>query len=160
MKPTQVCNSCGVEFKSSPNNRAIKRYCSNHCKNKNSPSRFASGLIPWNKNKPNEKIRGDKHYNWKGGISERPELNHVEWNILKKQRYAKDNWKCWKCDKKLHDDIQAHHLIPRRLGGPDIIDNLITLCRSCHIKIERIIWTRLTQKGFALQTNYDYAKDN
>jgi 5-methylcytosine-specific restriction endonuclease McrA len=153
LKPTQICGSCGKKFQASPNKRAAVRYCSNHCKNKKSPSRFQKGVAVWNKNKPNEKIRGDRHYNWKGGISERPDLNRTEWNELKKICYKNFNWSCFKCGKKIHKkgEIQAHHLIPRRLGGPDEISNLITLCQSCHIKIEKIIWKRLAEmKGHLL----------
>jgi 5-methylcytosine-specific restriction endonuclease McrA len=109
---------------------------------------FKKGIIPWNKNKPNEKVRGDKHYNWKGGVSKRRELNNVEWNILKHQCYSRDNWTCFKCGKHIHKkgEIQAHHLIPKRLGGKDLLGYLITLCQSCHIKIEKSIWERLTRK--------------
>jgi len=30
------------------------------------------------------------------------------------------------------DDIHAHHIIPKSQGGPDTMENLITLCDLCH----------------------------
>lgn len=30
------------------------------------------------------------------------------------------------------EDIHAHHIIPKAQGGPDIMENLITLCDMCH----------------------------
>ncbi len=30
------------------------------------------------------------------------------------------------------EDIHAHHIIPRSQGGPDTMENLITLCDLCH----------------------------
>lgn len=32
--------------------------------------------------------------------------------------------------------IMAHHLIPKRAGGPDTLDNLVSLCHGCHSGIE------------------------
>jgi hypothetical protein len=45
------------------------------------------------------------------------------------------------------DDLEEHHLIPRRKGGSDRDENLVTLCRPCHRTIEEIydegVWQRL-----------------
>jgi 5-methylcytosine-specific restriction endonuclease McrA len=35
------------------------------------------------------------------------------------------------------DDLVAHHKIPRRLGGLDVLENLEAVCRSCHPRVER-----------------------
>jgi uncharacterized protein YjhX (UPF0386 family) len=145
---TWVCNNCGKEFKAVCNNRAKFRYCSQACKGKKSISLFKKGLVPWNKNKLNIKIRGKNHYNWKGGITERRELNNVEWNILKHRCYERDGWRCLICGKHIHKkgEIQAHHLVPKRIGGPDELFNLTTLCQSDHIKVERKMWARFARK--------------
>lgn len=34
-------------------------------------------------------------------------------------------------------DLEKHHVVPRKLGGTDELENLITVCSSCHKKIER-----------------------
>ena len=47
------------------------------------------------------------------------------------------------------DDLVAHHKIPRRYGGPDLLENLEPVCRSCHPAVEReaveeakVVWER------------------
>jgi hypothetical protein len=34
--------------------------------------------------------------------------------------------------------LQAHHVDPRRDGGIDAASNLVTLCASCHARIEAL----------------------
>jgi 5-methylcytosine-specific restriction endonuclease McrA len=41
---------------------------------------------------------------------------------------------CQICKKQV-DEICIHHIIPKRLGGTNDINNLMQLCRPCHIKI-------------------------
>ncbi|OIK11319.1 HNH endonuclease [Bacillus sp. MUM 13] len=61
---------------------------------------------------------------------------------LKKEVKDRDHWKCVICedDKGLH----VHHRIPRKLGGVNHKNNLVTLCSSCHPAIE----TANVQKAF------------
>jgi len=47
------------------------------------------------------------------------------------------------------DDLVAHHKLPRRYGGPDLLENLEPVCRSCHPAVEReaveaakLVWER------------------
>lgn len=42
----------------------------------------------------------------------------------------RDNHCCKICKSK--ENLHAHHIIPRELNGTDSIENLITLCASCH----------------------------
>jgi HNH endonuclease len=30
---------------------------------------------------------------------------------------------------------ELHHLVPRSMGGDDVADNIVALCRSCHYRI-------------------------
>lgn len=46
---------------------------------------------------------------------------------------------CLFCD--ATDDLEEHHVVPRRYGGTDGEENLITVCGDCHKKIERT-WDR------------------
>ena len=32
--------------------------------------------------------------------------------------------------------LNAHHVIPRSQGGPDDVSNLVSLCASCHARLE------------------------
>jgi hypothetical protein len=43
--------------------------------------------------------------------------------------------KCRYCGSR--HDLVAHHRVPRRLGGPDLLENLEPVCRSCHPRIEQ-----------------------
>jgi len=53
---------------------------------------------------------------------------------LKKEVKDRDHWKCVVCENET--DLHVHHKIPRNLGGIHHIDNLVTLCASCHAAIE------------------------
>jgi 5-methylcytosine-specific restriction endonuclease McrA len=35
------------------------------------------------------------------------------------------------------EDLVAHHKLPRRYGGLDLLENLEPVCRSCHPAVER-----------------------
>lgn len=91
-------------------------------------------------------LRGEKNVNWKGGVRQR-RPSGWQWRQVRDAVYARDNWTCRDCGEKCkarsdpasyqRRRIQCHHVIPRRLGGADTLDNLVTLCASCHNKRER-----------------------
>jgi len=101
---------------------------------------FKKGLIPWNKGKPF--LRGEKHPNWKGGINlENERLRHsLQWNIWRNEIYKRDHYTCRLCNKHCQKkEIIAHHIMLFS-QYPELrfsVDNGITLCRSCHIKIHK-----------------------
>ncbi len=33
---------------------------------------------------------------------------------------------------------ELHHLVPKSLGGPDKVDNVVGLCRECHDKVQQL----------------------
>lgn len=91
--------------------------------------------------------RGEKHYNWRGGPTRSNALLvSWQWRQRRQECYARDNWTCRDCGVKCVSGsaakrhpgrrIQAHHIIPRRLGGGDELANLVTLCVSCHHRRE------------------------
>ncbi len=53
------------------------------------------------------------------------------WEELRRATLRRDGYACTRCGA---DDrtLQAHHVIPRAAGGPDDLENLLTLCRPCH----------------------------
>lgn len=57
-------------------------------------------------------------------------------NSTRKQVYARDGYVCALCG--CHDTLQIHHAIPRKDGGSDFPDNLITLCSKCHAQVHGI----------------------
>lgn len=109
---------------------------------------------PDRRRKASERQRGDKSPRWRGGA--KSELNRrldtAEWRRTRKEVYARDNWICQDCRCKCKNSadakndgrkkIQAHHLLARRDGGTDTLDNLITLCMSCHHKRESALKER------------------
>lgn len=42
---------------------------------------------------------------------------------------------CVRCGSR--EDLVAHHRIPRRMGGLDVLENLEPVCRSCHPSVEQ-----------------------
>ena len=55
------------------------------------------------------------------------------WQLARRQRLLMDNWQCQEC-RRVVAGREAHvdHIIPKASGGSDLMDNLRTLCRSCH----------------------------
>lgn len=109
------------------------------CKGKKNPqlignqNGFRKGLIPWNKGK--KFLSGEMNPNWRGGLSR----HSYPWNFneqLKNLIRERDNYKCVicgipqeECVRKLdihHKDRDKNNLNP---------ENLITLCRICHLKV-------------------------
>lgn len=92
--------------------------------------------------------RGDKHWNWQGGISTNKHLmrNRIEWKEWRKQIYERDDYTCQMCFSRSGKDydgiinIEPHH----RLRVADLIKykfnkyifdvrNGVTLCKKCHL---------------------------
>ncbi len=97
------------------------------------------------------KMRGEKHYNWKGGISSlqiaiRTSANNLNWI---KQIFKRDNYECQTC--KSIKKLEVHHKIglsrliekyklktlndARKCKELWDISNGIVLCKKCHYKI-------------------------
>ena len=51
-------------------------------------------------------------------------------NTTRKAVYYRDHYRCALCDSTKY--IQVHHAIPRSLGGSNDVQNLVTLCSTCH----------------------------
>lgn len=72
---------------------------------------------------------GKKLYRWQYQKSNRLDEN------IRKAVILRDNCKCQECGKS-NCVLEVHHIIPRRLHGANILNNLITLCSNCHQKTE------------------------
>lgn len=84
--------------------------------------------------------KGEKHWNWRGGISlenNRAFYRREEWKDARDKCYKRDNYICQMCGRKgLY--FNAHHIKSRR-DFPELeleLSNLLTVCVSCHLKIE------------------------
>lgn len=99
--------------------------------------------------KMSEAHKGEKHYNWQGGITtyERKlylnmrrrimkignggEHTQGDWETLK----AQYNWTCPCCHKSEPEiKLTVDHIISLLKGGSDNIENIQPLCRSCNSK--------------------------
>lgn len=77
-------------------------------------------------------ILGEKHPNWKGGISFEP--YSVDWTqTLKRSIRERDHYKCQICSLEQQDRaLDVHHIdYDKKNCNPS---NLISLCHRCHTK--------------------------
>lgn len=88
---------------------------------------------PEMRKKMSEDHKGEKAWNWKGGISSRNKHAGVEYAKWRVSVFNRDNWTCQNC-KKHGGYLEAHHIksflrfIELRLE----LANGITLCKPCH----------------------------
>ena len=93
-----------------------------------------------NKGKPRPWLKGENNYNWKGGISFTPYT--TDWTeTLKRSIRERDKYTCQICGK--NPAIDVHHIDYNKKNCNS--GNLITLCRSCHIKtnVKRDYYSKL-----------------
>ena len=57
----------------------------------------------------------------------------THWNNLRKQVFKRDSYKCVKCG--FSKNLTVDHITPRHAGGLDELNNLRTLCVSCHEEV-------------------------
>lgn len=88
---------------------------------------------------------GEDHRWWRGGTT--PRHMTKAWFRRARECYERDGWICQDrgCVCLSANDaaridprrrVQAHHIVARRNGGNDELENLVTLCLSCHRKRE------------------------
>ena len=96
--------------------------------------------------------RGEDNPAWKGG---RFEYYGPNWSDQREKTLERDSYSCQECDmsrdqhyQNYDEDLHVHHKVPRRQiidkQKPTIeqfelansLDNLVTLCKSCHRKLE------------------------
>lgn len=100
------------------------------------------GRIPWNKGK--SFLKGNKHWNWQGGINPindtiRKSLKYKSW---REAVFKRDSYTCVICG--LHSGngkaviLHADHIKPFALFPKErfAINNGRTLCKDCHLKTD------------------------
>jgi 5-methylcytosine-specific restriction endonuclease McrA len=58
---------------------------------------------------------------------------HLSWPVL--SAMVTSGAACVACGSR--EDLVAHHKMPRRYGGLDVLENLEPVCRSCHPRVEQ-----------------------
>lgn len=90
------------------------------------------------KGKKHRFLSGNRSNNWRGGVTPENALRLVTWKWLKiaKEVRKRDSYTCqiMECNNKAYS---VHHIIPWRITKNDSLDNLVTLCSSCHSKVEQ-----------------------
>ncbi len=126
----QECKICGKFYKAITNthlfnkhNFTVQEYLKqfpnekigimNYC--------FKKGNIPWDYNL----ILTKKNYYTRPGYYEKTRL----------EAFERDNNKCCQCDSR--DNLIVHHLVPVKENGWNSLENLKTLCKSCHGKLHK-----------------------
>lgn len=94
------------------------------------------GKSPWNKNRKMLSIRGEKHWNWKGGKPKHLDKvvrQSLEYRLWRKSVYERDNFTCQKYGI-VGGKLVAHH-VNNFAEYPELrfaIDNGITLSEKAH----------------------------
>jgi hypothetical protein len=150
------CIECGKEFICK--NKYLKpKTCSRKCNGIFMSKKYKGKILPetlkklseshkgqkaWNKNKKCPQFSGSNCIFWKGGLSF--EIYPKDWTkVLRISIRERDNYICQMCskkqDEKAHD---VHHIdYNKKNCNPN---NLITLCKKCHMKTNnnRDYWLR------------------
>ena len=53
------------------------------------------------------------------------------WQALRRRVFERDGYRCQQCGKA--GRLEAHHVVELAAGGVDSMENVLTLCRGCHI---------------------------
>ena len=127
-KVKQVCSKCNRIYFRYPSHSNVGKnnYCSNECRyldNKN-----------W--------ISGEKNPRWKGGFNGVQNIRWCpEYRIWRLKVFERDKYVCQECGNKSSrkNPLHAHHIIKfsESIELMFELDNGITMCKSCHLKIHR-----------------------
>lgn len=115
-----TCEECSKEFLKW-RYEIDRKYCSKKCQGRGKA----------------KLVSGEKHWNWKGGISPRV-LNTTEVREWRKAVFERDNYICQHCGYKEGRILEAHHIKSWK-DYPDLrfeVDNGLTLCNPCHKKTD------------------------
>jgi len=105
-----------------------------------------TGLPSPKKGRPSVEIRGERHWNWKGGITPenlkiRNSIAGKEWS---REVFKRDDYTCRDCGAR-GGYLNAHHIKPFS-KYPDKrfdVDNGLTLCVECH---KKVTWPKKAMK--------------
>lgn len=92
-------------------------------------------LTAGHKDKISKGITGDKHPNWKGGITKESKRlrNTREYQVWRSSVFQRDNWTCQTCGQR-GCYLEAHHIkeVSKYKDLMFDVSNGVTLCGECH----------------------------
>jgi len=122
------CDYCGDTFHAKPHHADQRRFCSQECDG------------AWK----SENLFGPDHPNWRHGKSlidvVRRSIGDRSFRSISKEVRQSAGVKCEMCGYRSQnggEDLDAHHIVPIYAGGTNGRYNLMSLCRSCHSKVEQ-----------------------
>jgi 5-methylcytosine-specific restriction endonuclease McrA len=147
-----TCVVCGKQYSSIPSKKSLSKCCSNECRNKlkikerpiliccNCGKEFSPSYPSYIKrytDHPACSAKCSGEMRQKHNKLPREDLTKSSWQIIRKEIIERDGFQCSICSGTKR--LSVHHIIPWRISKDNSPDNLITLCASCHSKIEREI---------------------
>lgn len=127
-RATVECVNCGDEFEVIKSREHEAKYCSRECY-------YDAQDMP----------TGEDHWSWRDTPDKRP--NSKAWHDLREIIRERDGYECQVCgitESKLGHELDVHHLERvRDADDPRYAENanpdlLVSLCRSCHRRVERL----------------------
>ena len=63
-----------------------------------------------------------------------PYYQHRHWKVIRIKALKRDNYQCQECKRqgRIKEAQMVDHVIPKKQGGSLELDNLQSLCNSCH----------------------------
>jgi 5-methylcytosine-specific restriction endonuclease McrA len=114
------CLACAKTVSTNRSDALTRKYCSHECYRLHYNSMF---------------FIGSQNGNWRGGRA----LSYgARWKRIKEQIRARDRF-CQSCGKSPEQNgraLDVHHVHPFRFSGDNSPENLVTLCRSCHMRAD------------------------
>ena len=161
---TYKCKACGNKFISK--SYAPKKFCSDECRytyqklakiiykdkfeNKKSSNPSKEDLLIIVSSKVNTLLTRKENFLTESYLYTINVNNDYFSEVLKEKVRKRDNNVCYVCEN--NKDLEVHHVLPRKLGGKNEEDNLITLCAKCHRHIET------GNREYAIKKCYENAK--
>lgn len=153
-----ICEECGIEFpaQSSEIKQGRRRFCSRKCRGEweskhrrgeNSP-RFGKHPSEETRKKMSDAQKGEKHYNWQGGISFEPycEKFNGEFKEYIRRKFGRVCFLCGKTEEENGRRLSVHHLNGNKNCGcdGDKTCQFVPLCVSCHRKVhsKKVDWEK------------------
>ena len=59
-------------------------------------------------------------------------INTLAWSRIRDDVLKRDDYSCQMCGAFKTTKLHIHHILKRKEGGGDFLDNLLTLCPKCH----------------------------
>jgi hypothetical protein len=128
-----TCKTCGKPFQTGlERHYARATYCTPECRLANPEYTGKGQPKPWQ--------QGEKHHNWKGGITSenRSARTQMEYYVWQRAVFSRDGNTCQDCGffSKKARRLHAHH-VKAFAKYPELrydVANGLTLCKECHIK--------------------------